>query len=531
MRRISLCLTLFAASTLTTLGPVAASAQTSRPGTAPGPAATAIRPFPNDQAAFAFFTGKGLADFQAAGIIGNLDVESHDDPAAVQKPCGAKCAHGIAQWQNGQRWNHDRHDNMLWYAGALPGKPSATTLNPQLEFIWYELTTFPKYGLKELRAAKNADEATTAFTRKFEQCGKCKIVNRLNYARIALRDFTATAYVLAQGGDFVTPFNVANDKTGEPIGAVAPITAVAAPDGKSVYIGAQNAAGAIVPGSVIPIDVATNKAGKPIKVGAGPRAMAITPSGKTVYVGTEEGVWSINTATDKAERIDKAATTGMVMMPGGATVYAISPNAATVTPIRTATNKAEKPIKIKLTVSAPGLVPVLAPNGKHIYIFDVNDWTLITINTGNNTANKPIDMQFGVTAAVITPGGGTIYGIELDNSAVVPINPSNGKADKPIATGLGPLALAITRDGRTVYVANFDAATVTPISTASNTAGKQIPVDGDPFALTFSPAGQTLYVSDGAVFPGAVTPIDVGSNKPGKKIKFIKGVGPIVMVP
>lgn len=533
MRRARLCLTLTAAATLAAFAPAAASAHVAKPdAAAPRPAAKGAKPpFPNDGAAFAFFLNKGLTDNQAAGIVGNLGWESDDEPTKTQVPCGPECAHGIAQWQNGGRWNHDRHDNMIWYAGTLPGKPSATTLRPQLEFIWYELTTFPKYGLKALRAAKNADEATTVFTRKYEACGKCRISDRLAYARIALRDFAATAYVLAQGGDFVTPFQTATGKTGKPVSAVAPIVGVAAPDGKTVYIGTQNASGAIVPGSVIPIDVATDKPDKPIKVGAGPRALAITPNGKALYVGTEDGTWTINTATDKAEKLDGVPTTEIFVTPGGATAYAISPNAKTVTPIRVATNKTEKPIPLKLTVSAPPLASVMSPNGQHIYIFDTADWTLTTINTGSNTASKPIQMPFGVTSAVITPGGGTIYGIELDSSAVVPINPANGKADKPIAVGLGPVALAITPNGSTVYSADFDAATVTPISTASNKAGKPIVVDGDPFALALSPGGQTLYASCGGVFPGAVTPIDTGSNQPGKQIKFRDGVGPIIMVP
>ena len=40
--------------------------------------------FANDQAAFDFFVGKGLSDFQAAGIVGNLDQESGVNPNAVQ---------------------------------------------------------------------------------------------------------------------------------------------------------------------------------------------------------------------------------------------------------------------------------------------------------------------------------------------------------------------------------------------------------------------------------------------------------------
>lgn len=530
MRRIGLGVTVIAASMLTTLGPVAASAQVSHLDAARSQAAKAARPFPNDQAAYAFFIEKGLASYQAAGIVGNLDVESHDDPTAIQKPCGSKCAHGVAQWQNGQRWNHDKHDNMIWYAGTLPGKPSPTTLNPQLDFIWYELTKFPRYGLEALRAAKNADEATTVFTRKFEQCGQCRIVNRLAYARATLAAFGATAYVLAQGGGFVTPIKVATNKTEKPIEANAPEVGVAAPDGKTVYVATQNGPFPIVNGSVIPISVATNTAGKPVKIGHGPSAIAITPNGKTVYVATENAVTPIDTATGKAGKNIKAGTapSAILITPGGATAYVVSADSGTVTPIRTATNTAEKPIPLKLTDFGP-LAPVMSPDGKHIYLFDTSAWTLTTVSTGSNTADKPIQMQFGVTSAVITPDGGTIYGIELDNNAVVPIDPDTGDADKPIAVGLGPDTLTMTPDGRTVYVANLDGDSVTPIATGSDKAGPAIPVAGNPIAMGITPGGETLYVSCGGDRQ-VVTPIDTGSNTPGKAIP-VPGAGRIVIAP
>ena len=57
-----------------------------------------------------------------------------------------------------------------------------------------------------------------------------------------------------------------------------------------------------------PISTATNRPGKPIKVGPGPVAIAITGDGKTAYV--------------------------------------VSYYSGTVTPIQTATNRTEKPIKV-----------------------------------------------------------------------------------------------------------------------------------------------------------------------------------------
>src|ERR1700722_8349960 len=70
--------------------------------------------FTNDQAAFDYFLGKGLANFQAAGIVGNLDQESGVNPTAVQSGGPGR---GIAQWEVGGRWDTDANDNATWYAG------------------------------------------------------------------------------------------------------------------------------------------------------------------------------------------------------------------------------------------------------------------------------------------------------------------------------------------------------------------------------------------------------------------------------
>ena len=52
-------------------------------------------------------------------------------------------------------------------------------------------------------------------------------------------------------------------------------------------------------GTVTPITIATNTAGKPIKVGRAPDFIAITPDGKTAYVAAVSGtVTPITTATN-----------------------------------------------------------------------------------------------------------------------------------------------------------------------------------------------------------------------------------------
>src|SRR5215467_10965441 len=101
--------------------------------------------FPNDQPAFEFFIGKGLTNFQAAGIVGNLDQESGVDPGSVQY--GGGPGRGIAQWSVGGRWDTSHNANAIWYAGQRG--ESLWSLNLQLEFIWWELTN-EGYGFADL---------------------------------------------------------------------------------------------------------------------------------------------------------------------------------------------------------------------------------------------------------------------------------------------------------------------------------------------------------------------------------------------
>jgi hypothetical protein len=172
----------------------------SEPGEAVAHAISAITPTPetafaNDEPAFDYFLGKGLTDFQAAGIVGNLDQESGVDPNAVQQGGPGR---GIAQWSVGGRWDTDSNDNCTWYA-SQQGQ-SVWSLQLQLDFIWYELTTFPSYGLSDLRGTTNVTDATVTFETDFEGCGECDQSTRISYAESVLAAYGAAPY----GAQFVS---------------------------------------------------------------------------------------------------------------------------------------------------------------------------------------------------------------------------------------------------------------------------------------------------------------------------------------
>ena len=150
--------------------------------------------FTNDKAAFDYFVGKGLTNFQAAGIVGNLDQESGVSPTAVQQGGPGR---GIAQWSVGGRWDTDSGDNATAYAAKQ--NQSVWSLGLQLDFIWYELTTFSGYGLSKLKATTNVSDATVVFQTDFEGCGTCLQSQRIAYAQAVLKAYGAIPY----GASFV----------------------------------------------------------------------------------------------------------------------------------------------------------------------------------------------------------------------------------------------------------------------------------------------------------------------------------------
>ena len=70
-----------------------------------------------EKTAYEFFVAKGLKNYEAAGIVGNLIQESSVNPTVSQ--FGGGPGRGIAQWSAGGRWDHDSGDNAVWYLSLI----------------------------------------------------------------------------------------------------------------------------------------------------------------------------------------------------------------------------------------------------------------------------------------------------------------------------------------------------------------------------------------------------------------------------
>jgi hypothetical protein len=135
----------------------------------------------NVQQAYNYFLGKGLKDYQAAGILGNLAQESGVDPTRAQAGGPGR---GIAQWGtgpgSGQRW-----DALTAWAKGQNRDPMS--LSTQLDYMWnVELAGAYAGVLAQLKGTANVTDATTVFEQGYEAAGTPAMANRISYAQKVL---------------------------------------------------------------------------------------------------------------------------------------------------------------------------------------------------------------------------------------------------------------------------------------------------------------------------------------------------------
>jgi hypothetical protein len=141
------------------------------------------------KAAYEYFVWKGLKDFQAAGIVGNLIQESGVDPRSNQE--GGGVGRGIAQWSAGGRWDTDKGDNLVEFAAGR----DIYDMRTQLDFLWHEMSNIApwKDTMPAVTASTNIDpndnsmnNAVVAFEEKFEKAGTPNMPRRIEQANITL---------------------------------------------------------------------------------------------------------------------------------------------------------------------------------------------------------------------------------------------------------------------------------------------------------------------------------------------------------
>jgi DNA-binding beta-propeller fold protein YncE len=320
-------------------------------------------------------------------------------------------------------------------------------------------------------------------------------------------------------------------------------SAIVAPPGPAravIYVAAAD--------GVTPITTVTNTAGRPIKIGAIPTGIAITPDGKTAYITDEHPatVTPVATVTGTAGRPINIGgfPWAVAITPDGRTAYVVDLPAygrgpSRVIPVSTATSTAGRPIKISDIVGLSAAIAI-TPNGRTAYVVGGSHTgtTVTPVATATNTLGRPIKISGGVPQAVavaITPDGKTAYVVSASvrRTTVTPVATATNTVGRPINIGgigryTAQTAIAITPDGRTAYIGDGHHRTVIPVATATNTAGKPIKISGTPVAIAVTPDGGTAYIATAAYTAdrcavcavGTVIPVATATGTAGRPINI-----------
>jgi YVTN family beta-propeller protein len=208
----------------------------------------------------------------------------------------------------------------------------------------------------------------------------------------------------------LTPIDLATNRPGKPIKLSEPPQAIAmAPGGKAyvaIQTGSMTSHGFRAAYDFMSLDLATGRLGKPVKLGGEPEAIAITPNGKIAYVTmfSSGTVTPINLSTNRAGKSIKISGnvpgkdfTGLpfaiAIAPDGKTAYVTDGASGTVTPIDVATNMPGRPIHLSGKPGADAIA--ISPDGTTAYVANQPSSTVTPIYLATGTPEKPIRFGHG----------------------------------------------------------------------------------------------------------------------------------------
>lgn len=144
------------------------------------PSADGVPGSGNQEKAFNYFIKMGLSKEQAAGIVGNLMVESFTD---IQPNADNGGHRGIAQWDKNDRW-----PRLVSWANSKNKDPEK--FETQLEYLAIEGGYLNSFKNKK---SKTAAEAAVEWERIFERSGGQAIEERKQYANSVLSRYGKTS--------------------------------------------------------------------------------------------------------------------------------------------------------------------------------------------------------------------------------------------------------------------------------------------------------------------------------------------------
>ncbi len=305
---------------------------------------------------------------------------------------------------------------------------------------------------------------------------------------------TNYAYVANNSAGTVSVFNIANNTavTTITVGSFPYAVAVDQP-GKFAYVTNSG------DGTVSVISTSTNKVVSTVPV-PGAFTIALSPSGKTAYVGTGSAVAVLNTATKKVTTsISVPNPIGLAVTSNGAFVYVVSSSPGNVVVISTLTNAivATIPVGTNIPISV-----VISPDGQTAYVTNYNANTVSVVRTGNNTVANTIPVSAGPFDEAISPDGHWLYVAQYNaggGNLVTVIDTATQTIATTVVVGTGPEYIGFSQDSAFAYVSNITSNNVSVINTGSKTVVNTVSVGKAPVGVGVMGTMKVTTVAGGYV--------------------------------
>jgi YVTN family beta-propeller protein len=279
-----------------------------------------------------------------------------------------------------------------------------------------------------------------------------------------------------------------------------PAGVVVSADSKYIYVAeASN-------NTVAVIDAATHQIiDNAIYAGTQPYGVALTPNGKTLYVGNDGGVFGFATSSfiQTQSLLTPYFSFGLAVSPNGKSLYVVgdeSPGQISVFD----TAGAGKFVT-NIAVGIDSVDVAFTPKGKTAYVTNSSDNTVSVIDVKTSSVTgSPItglDQPYGIN---ITLNGDMAYVLNVDGVGVIDTKTNTVTTSIPLSSygsGTGYF-MGLTPDGKYLYVpvTNIPSkGSLVVINTATSAVTTPAPAAqlGDiPTAIAISPDGKHAYVTD-----------------------------------